>query len=257
MCIDRGISCGASQVFVLAVRNMKVSLRVPVLLGQAKINDVDLIATLTNAHQKVIGFDVAMDKAFGMDVLDSGDELVGKKKNCLQRKFAVAKVEEILQTGSEEIDYHGIIVAFRSKPTDEGNTNSSCQGLVDPGLILELRMLGLHRFELDCNFFARNDVCTKVDVSEGTGSNLAANTVFITDAKILLNALVSLLELNEIVEGAVFWGDNEVTVMAHRLPCPSVALPWFDLGSSMDGNCSRCVDFEIGRSYHGRHIGGY
>lgn len=46
-------------------------------------------------------------------------------------------------------------------------------------------MLRLNGFELDGNFFARDDVGAKVDIAEGTGTNLAANTVLVTDAEIL------------------------------------------------------------------------
>ncbi len=38
-----------------------------------------------------------------MDILDTGDELIGEKENGLQRELSIAEVEKILQTGSEEI----------------------------------------------------------------------------------------------------------------------------------------------------------
>ena len=35
---------------------------------------------------------------------------------------------------------HHIVIAFGAKPPDEGDTDTTCEGLVDLGLILELRM---------------------------------------------------------------------------------------------------------------------
>ena len=46
-------------------------------------------------------------------------------------------------------------------------------------------MLGLDRFELDGDFFPRDDVGTKVDVAETTTANLTANAVFVANTKIL------------------------------------------------------------------------
>jgi hypothetical protein len=67
----------------------------------------------------------------------------------------------------------------------EGAIDTAGEGLVDAGLILELRMLGLDRLELDSNFLARDDVGSEVDIAKRAGSDLAADTVLVTDAKIL------------------------------------------------------------------------
>ena len=68
--VDGGVARSARQVLVLSVRDVKVRLRVPVLLGQAEIDDVDLVATLPNAHQEVVGLDVAVNEVARVDVLD-------------------------------------------------------------------------------------------------------------------------------------------------------------------------------------------
>ena len=79
MGVDAGIAGGTSQILVLSVWDVKVRLGIAVLLGETKINHVDLVAALTNAHEKVVGLNVTMDKRLGVDVLDAGDELVGKE----------------------------------------------------------------------------------------------------------------------------------------------------------------------------------
>lgn len=76
--VNRGITSSAREVLVLTVRDVKVSLRVAVLLGKTKIDDVDLVTALADAHQEVVGLDITMDERFGVDVLDARNELVGK-----------------------------------------------------------------------------------------------------------------------------------------------------------------------------------
>jgi len=60
--IDTSITSSSGQVLVLTVRNVEVTLRVTVLLSQAKIDDVHLVATLSNTHQEVVRLDVTVDE---------------------------------------------------------------------------------------------------------------------------------------------------------------------------------------------------
>lgn len=73
MGVDTGVPSRSRQVLVLAVRNVQVSLGVTVLLGESKVDDVDLVSTLADSHEKVVGFDVSVDKVAGVDVFDSRD----------------------------------------------------------------------------------------------------------------------------------------------------------------------------------------
>jgi len=84
MSVNRGITSSTRQVLVLTVRNVEVSLWVTVLLGQTEINDIDLVATLANAHQEVVRLDITVDEGFGVDVLNAGDELIGEEEDGLQ-----------------------------------------------------------------------------------------------------------------------------------------------------------------------------
>lgn len=183
--VDRGISSGTSKVLVLSVRNVEVGLGVAVLFGKTEVDDVDLVSTLANAHQEVIGLDITVNERLGMDVLDARNQLVSKKEDSLQRKLSVAEVEKILQTGAKEIQDHGIVVTLGSEPTNEGNTNSTGEGLVDAGFIFKLRVLGLDRLKLDSNLLTGDDVSAEINITKRTGTDLATDAVFVTDAKIL------------------------------------------------------------------------
>lgn len=67
------VASSASQVFVLAVRDVLVGASISVLLGQAEVNDVNKVALFSQAHQKVIGLDVSVDEVLGVDVFDTAD----------------------------------------------------------------------------------------------------------------------------------------------------------------------------------------
>ena len=67
--VDRRVARRPRQVLVLAVRDVLVAPRVPVLLGQAEIDDVDNVLPFPQPDQEVVRLHVAVDEAFGMDVL--------------------------------------------------------------------------------------------------------------------------------------------------------------------------------------------
>ena len=143
MCVDGGITSSARQVLVLTVRDVEVCLRVPVLLRQTEVYHVDLVAPLANPHKKVVGLDIAMDEGLGVDILDTGDELVGEKEDGLEREFAVAEVEEILERWAKQIEHHGVVVALCPKPSYERDADTAGERLVHAGFILQLGVLGL------------------------------------------------------------------------------------------------------------------
>jgi hypothetical protein len=60
--VDARIASSASQVLVLTVWDVEVSLWVTVLLRQTKVNNVDLVSTLANAHEEVVGLNIAVDE---------------------------------------------------------------------------------------------------------------------------------------------------------------------------------------------------
>ena len=70
-------------------------------------------------------------------------QLISQKEDSLQAELAVAEVEQILERGPQEVNDHGIVIAFGAEPTDKGDTNATSKGLVDLGLVLKLGMLGL------------------------------------------------------------------------------------------------------------------
>jgi hypothetical protein len=202
--VNRGVTGGTSQVLVLSVRDVEVCLGVPVLLGETEVDHVDLVASLADAHEEVVGLDVTVDEALGVDVLDAADQLVGQQQDGLEGEFAVAEVEEVLEGGSEQVENHGVVVALGAEPPDEGNADTAGERLVDTSLIFELGVLGLDRLKLDGNLLTGDDVgawigrlagsrhggillhsLTKVDVTETAASDLTTDAVLVTHAEVL------------------------------------------------------------------------
>ena len=71
-------------------------------------------------------------------------QLISKQQNCLEREFAVAKVEEVLKGRTEKVDDHCVVVTFGTEPPNKRDTNATSERLVNLGLVLKLRMLGLY-----------------------------------------------------------------------------------------------------------------
>jgi len=76
------------------------------------------------------------------DTVDAAYQLIGEEENSLETEFAVAKIEKILKRGTEQVENHGVVVTFRTIPANEGNADTTCKGLVDFRLVLELGVLG-------------------------------------------------------------------------------------------------------------------
>lgn len=62
MGIDGRVSSGTGQVLIFAVWDVKVGFRVAIFLCQTEVNNIDLVATLPDTHEKVVGLDVTVDK---------------------------------------------------------------------------------------------------------------------------------------------------------------------------------------------------
>jgi hypothetical protein len=95
--VDGGVSSRPSEIFVLPVWNVQVRLRVAIFLGETKVDDIHLVAPFADAHEEVVGLNVAVDEVARVNILDTGDELVAEKKHGLQTELPVAEVEEVLE----------------------------------------------------------------------------------------------------------------------------------------------------------------
>lgn len=88
--VDGGVARGTRQVLVLPARDVQVGLEVSVLLGQSKVDGVDLhspgsdryssgdaitylAATFLDAHKEVVGLDITVNEITRVDIFDTGN----------------------------------------------------------------------------------------------------------------------------------------------------------------------------------------
>lgn len=134
-----------------------------------------------------------MDGILGMDILETTNELVGEHQHCLERELATAKVEEVLQAWSKEIEHHDVEFAFRLICVDSGNTGIARERLIDLGFTFEDGEFNRHMFEFNGSFLAGVDVgslgdqpeshspiipLTYVDSTEAATTNPPLQTIF-------------------------------------------------------------------------------
>lgn len=153
---------------------------VAVFFRQAKVNDIHLRATATNTHQEIIGLDIAVEKAAGMDILDATNELVGQEQDSFEGELAIAIIEQILQGGTQEVNDHSIIITFCAIPSNKGDADTSSESFIHFSLVFELRVFRLCVFQLNSHLFAGDDVCTQIDIAKRAGADFAAYSVLLT-----------------------------------------------------------------------------
>jgi hypothetical protein len=73
--VDAGVASSAGQVLVLSVRNVLAGAVVAVLLGQAEVDEEELVAVAADPHQKVVGLDVSVDEVLVVHKLDPPNHL--------------------------------------------------------------------------------------------------------------------------------------------------------------------------------------
>jgi hypothetical protein len=114
-----------------------------------------------------------------VDVLQTGDHLVGEHEDSLEGEFAVADVEEVLEGGSEEVHDHNVVVALHAVEVDVGDADAALEDLVELGLVEELRMFRVRGLQLDGDLLMGGEVDSGVDFTKGATTDLLAEAVLI------------------------------------------------------------------------------
>ena len=103
---NRGVSGGTSQVLAILVGDV-LTLGVLVALGETEIDDVDVVSGgVGAADEEVVRLDISVDDALLVHFFDTADELGGDHEDCLEVEVALARLEEILEGGSEQVHDH-------------------------------------------------------------------------------------------------------------------------------------------------------
>lgn len=139
-----------SEMAILTVRDVMVCVGVEITLGETVVDDVDEVGrSFSHTNDKVVRFDITMNEVTVMDVLHTSDHLDCQHVDSLLGEFSVAKVEQILQTWTQQIHHHYILHRVGFVHVHVGDTVASFKYSVQLGLRLKLRGLGLCIFDLD------------------------------------------------------------------------------------------------------------
>ena len=108
VCRDRGVPGRARQVLAVLPRDV-LTLRVLVALGEAEINDVNVVSgRIGAANQEVIGLDIAVNDALLVHLLNTANQLNGDHQDRLEVKVALARLEEVLKRRSKQVHHHHV-----------------------------------------------------------------------------------------------------------------------------------------------------
>ena len=107
----------ACEVLVLSVWDVLPGPVVPVLLGQTKVYQEELVAVPPDPHQEVVGLDVPVDEVLVVDILDPPDHLVGQHEDGLHGESPGAEVEEVLEAWAKKVHDEHIVVPLLPVPT--------------------------------------------------------------------------------------------------------------------------------------------
>lgn len=125
MCVDTHVPSGSRQGFALTVGNVLLGLGVTVLLGHTEIDDVNDVGCLGRwaADEEVVGLDVAVDEVLLVDCLHAREHLLGHHHHSLGGKPSVAVIEQVLQTGTKEVDHEDVVQALLAKVVNIGDAS--------------------------------------------------------------------------------------------------------------------------------------
>jgi hypothetical protein len=79
--VDAGVPPGTAKREAL---HILVILGIAEFLGKAKVDRVDGTSLIADPQKEVVRLDIAMEKALPVNLLDSGDDLVGDKEDGLE-----------------------------------------------------------------------------------------------------------------------------------------------------------------------------
>lgn len=80
------------------------------------LHNTHFITVAADAHEKVIGLDVAMNEGLAVDIFDSADHLVRQHQDRFDREAARTEVEQVLERRPQEVHDEHVVVAFLAVP---------------------------------------------------------------------------------------------------------------------------------------------
>lgn len=152
MIVDTRKTRRARQALVCLERNVVLGARIPILLGQSIIDNVEDPRLVPESNEKVFGLDVSMDKVARVKKPQALDCLHGNHQDVSQTERAAKRVLDRLERGTQLLkDNEWIRVVVPKVKQARDTAMARLKNLVDLGFIGEQIVLG--HFDLDsCRF---------------------------------------------------------------------------------------------------------
>ena len=120
-------------------------------MDYAEVNQVNPIATPSEAHQEVVWFDISMNNVLAMDMLETTDELIGNHQYGFQRERAAAETQKIGQTWPKQFRHHVMIFLIFTVRIDTRNAYTAGEFLNSHDFRIEAWIIDCEGFEFDRN----------------------------------------------------------------------------------------------------------
>lgn len=87
-------------------------------------------------------------KPFSENALNSSNHLIRQHEDSLHCESSGAKVEEILETWSEEVHDEDVVVSLLAIPPDVGDAHAALEDFVQLALVQKLGVASFHTLQL-------------------------------------------------------------------------------------------------------------
>lgn len=118
--VYRGVSCCSSQALPLFVRDV-LAIGHHVLLGEAEVENEELLLLPVDPHAEVVRFYVPVDKIPRVQVLYPQYHLIHQHQHRLQPELPRVLPQQALQRGAHEIHHEIVVLIFSPAAVDSGD----------------------------------------------------------------------------------------------------------------------------------------
>mmetsp|Transcript_93262 Transcript_93262/g.278414 ORF Transcript_93262/g.278414 Transcript_93262/m.278414 type:complete len:332 (+) Transcript_93262:16-1011(+) len=155
VCVDGCVPGGACEVEALAKAHVAVCFVVPVVLAQPKVDKVDVVYLALDAKHEVLRLDVAMDNAFGVQILDTMHDLLGNQRRSSRGELLFLALEAILEGPAEQLHYHAVMLGLpagvEQLSKSLGRLSALRELFQDVHLVHQLMVVPLAGLKLHCH----------------------------------------------------------------------------------------------------------
>lgn len=207
MAVDGCVARGSGETFVVLVGDV-FAVFLDVLLGEAEVDDENPGTVLVRAHEKVLRLYVSVHEFSRVHILQPTHDLLPHTYHCPQIELPPAPLEQVLQGGAQKVHHHNVVLLVLAEVVEPWQTHlEGRNALIEVGqqfgLILELMVLGLDWFQLDCHYLLGGAIEGVVYLAKGTPSDSPQQLVLLSHHHLLHNITSKVTSIITVIKGRV------------------------------------------------------